>query len=206
MMNLKMLMAPLLLAVTATIGPPLMAQRGKATRSASTVEGDVYVVTQSGDTKRGAGRTVLLLKDAGVRDTIRAVCGRALQHQIDLTKWRAALLDTERLVRSGAYTTEDIYQILNREQRIDKGIASWKVDARKAVLDAVAAAIVDSTGTGMNAHYRFEVARPGSYFLFSDWDMGDNHYVWWAPVTIGRTAAKRDLDNSVIVDRGAFCL
>jgi len=41
----------------------------------------------------------------------------------------------------------------------------------------IASKIVDSTGSGMAAHYAFTSVKPGRYFLLSDWSLGSSNYL-----------------------------
>lgn len=183
------------------------AQAGRTAKSKSAaggyVEGDVYLVMQNGDTKRGSGRTVVLLSDAGGRlmPNIKLACSDYFLRTRDLFAWFRALLDTESMVRGGRPGMPDIYAVLNREQRLAKGIGELRAGARQSILELLVDARVDSAGTGMNAHYRIGVKRPGRYYAFSEWTIGSESHTWFAPlvVTAGETA-RRDLDNSVLFD------
>jgi hypothetical protein len=176
--------------------------------AAATVEGDVYLVMQNGDTKRGAGRTVMLLRDddGKLRTRANLPCLELELKISPLRQWLAALPDTERMARSGQQGLPSMYDLAARRLRIEKGIAEFKDAARRAMLTELAVALVDSVGTGMNANYRLTVTRPGNYVLFSEWTIGDNVYAWWAPITIAAgQSLKRDLDNSVADSKLLAC-
>jgi len=158
------------------VATPAGAQRALAAPKPATVEGDVYLMTKAGDTRRGAGRVVLLLSDDDglLKSRVLVPCANALVRTNELTRWEAALLDTEKLIRNGRPGLPDIYDVLSREQRIVRGIAAINIEMRDSIMRVIAKSIVDSAGSGMNAHYRFSIAKPGRYVAFSDWSLGDH--------------------------------
>jgi hypothetical protein len=111
------------------------------------IEGDVYLVTEAGDTKRGAGRTILLLRDAGgLLDTLVARCARLKNRQAPLVLWRAKLQsDTEKIAREERPGGPSIYDVVSREQRIDKGLVALDRERRDTAVAILARALVDST-------------------------------------------------------------
>jgi hypothetical protein len=197
------------------------AQKTTASQSAR-VEGDVYLVMKSGDTKAGAGRTVYLLRDTqGLRDSLTSVCA-------EYTKLRLSQSDSARVVkqalsdsRAAAFTEmmDDLlnplkldawHAIIDRQKRAPAEDSilekrTW-IRAADAIHAVIARSILDTVGTGMNAHYVFTVTKPGEYIVFSEWEIFDNAYRWWAPINLSPgQLLKRDLDNSAQADLRLFC-
>ena len=167
-----------------------------------------YLVTEAGDTKRGAGRTILLLRDAGgLLDTLAARCARLKNRQAPLVLWRAKLQsDTEKIAREERPGGRSIYDVLSREQRIDKGLVALDRERRDTAVAILARALVDSTSAGIGAHHRAVAPRRGNYVVFSEWKIMTKQYYWWAPLTVvSQSSIARDLDNSVITTTSAFC-
>jgi hypothetical protein len=183
----------------------LYAQAGRGQIGAAIVEGDVYLVMQSGDTKRGAGRTVFLLRDADGSLRDRPPCFRGGRIR-ELEDWKAALTDTETMSRAGRRGMPTIPEIVDRQWRIKKLLEDQRDSAQYDIIRSIAIWMVDSAGTGMNAHYHLRISRPGKYVLFSSWTIVDREYVWWAPITVAAGGAYvKDLDNSVASDNADTC-
>lgn len=177
---------------------PSHAQRAP---SRGTIEGDVYLVMKSGDTKRGAGRMVLLLKDSpSLQASMHAACLQYALRVAPLVTWKRALED------SAAHASDSLYALIARSTRVDRGIQALKDEAVDSIVAAIAANLVDSTSAGMSAHYVFEGVRAGRYVLYSQWQIADYGYRWWAPIAVaaGRRV-RRDLDNSSELGTSIFC-
>ena len=150
-----------------------------ATRTGS-VQGDVYLVMQSGDVKRGSGNEVRLVRTS---DTLHADMERVCQRYADrlLPVWR----------RVGSEP--------------DSAVA-LEHDAREAMRTVLLGATVARAPTGINAHYRFVGVPPGAYVLWAETDIGERHYTWWTPVTVGASGSlTKDLDNSGEADARVYC-
>jgi hypothetical protein len=148
-----------------------------ASKSAS-ISGDVFLLMQNGDVKRGAGNTVLLL---GPADSVLATRGRVC------TAYGEQLLDAARHGGNPA----------------DEASASQMV----ARLDtSLVHLTVASSKTGINAHYRIDHVPAGQYILWAETMIGDNAYTWWAPVVVaGGDSVSRDLDNSTEAHAALYC-
>jgi hypothetical protein len=78
--------------------------------------------------------------------------------------------------------------------------------ARSGVNTALLQDIVDTVGTGSNAHYRFSGVKPGRYLLVSDFPTTGRHYAWLVPVDVtSGQAIRRDLDGSVENGTQLYC-
>lgn len=160
-----------LLVVHGTVQPAVGATSAKhAARGKAqhrgSVEGDVYLTMQSGDVKKGAGLTVRLLDNA---DQVFS----AISERCDA--WKKYL----------ASTPGDYNDHLAKGPGLENDLST-----------IISNNVISETGTGMNAHYKFENLLPGKYLLFAVFPIGDNNYRWLIPVEIrsGRSATV-DLDT-----------
>lgn len=173
------------------------------------VEGDVYLVMENGDTKRGAGREVLLLRH-GVLAMRDSACKRhfavSTRRSDSLTAVARRSSDSASYYlwkRNDTASARQFYQAAQRDEEFaDQARASEKSSAeqrRSSDMQRLLNYVVRRAGTGMNAHYRFADVPPGRYVVYSEWTINGVEYAWWAPVTVvpGR-AVDRDLDNSVM--------
>lgn len=85
-------------------------------------------------------------------------------------------------------------------------VAVAAVLARSRVHAAILSAVVDTSGTGVNAHYSFSAVPAGRYVLFAEWTLGSSSYAWWKSVTLHAGENIRlDLDNSSEVRAALYC-
>lgn len=171
-----------------------------ATAQPGSVEGDVYLLMKSGDTKKGSGRSVRLVQESPAFVAARvAACqkfmGPALARFATIQDIRARVSKVTELSELDSVRT-----LLLATAKADS-LAEAEVSA--SLTAAIALGTVAETGSGMAAHYRFPGLKAGAYALYSSWDIGDNEYRWWAPVALkAGQALIRDLDNSVEVAQG----
>ena len=143
------------------------------------VSGDVYLVMQNGDVKRGAANTVLLL---GPADSVLAKRGRICRAHGD------QLLAAARQGEGG----------LTGEALADR--------ARVDIDTALVRFAVAFSKTGINAHYRIDQVPAGKYVLWTETTIGDNAYTWWAPIVVtGGDSVSKDLDNSTEARAALYC-
>src|SRR6266516_5538296 len=165
----------LLVVVLGYFAVPLPAQQAGAT-----VEGDVYLVTQGGDVKRGAGNTVRLLPGQGpMHAALAKVCRDYFAAKDRGFDDSTKVLD---------FITGSLPALARlTHDRIDSILVSFTVAA---------------SPTGINAHYRFGRVNPGHYLLWAETQIGDNRYTWWAPIVVRPQAGSvsKDLDNSVVTE------
>lgn len=200
------------LLVLAFAASSITAQRQRtaagAVAKSGAIEGDVYLQMKNGDTKRGVGQQVLLLRSTfPLRDSILSMCRRSASNVAHLENWYLALRrDSEAIARRGLPGAPSTYDVVAREVRVKFGIASASSESHFAARRLVAEAVVDSTSTSMSARYSFEKVLPGEYVLYSTWNIADVDYVWLVPVTVtSGGSAKRDLNNSVVVSGEVMC-
>jgi hypothetical protein len=181
------------------------------------IEGDVYLVTRGGDTKKGAGNTIYLIPDGdSVRSDLRTACvARAVE------KYRLEIAITAALNSEASIIRANNARLRAGQQEVMAAEAQAKgvVDSLERAFDADEAPAadqvfnlhairwaVDSAGTGVNAHYTFTSVKPGTYVLFGAWQIGDNRYRWLSTATLAPASAiKKDLDNSAIVMLSNYC-
>jgi hypothetical protein len=193
------------LIVGSTASAQTKAIDARPSGASTRVEGDVYLVMKSGDTKRGTGRTVYLLQ-GNVSESLARICASyddLVSHQTDsLNAIRNRLYDSAVAVARVSKAAEDRLRVRIGLTYHDQDSAKSRTQSLTvhAIDDAINSSVIDTTGSGMDAHYVFSVAKPGKYVVFSGWTIGDRLYQWWAPidVALGQTL-KRDLDNSVEV-------
>ena len=164
----------------------------------ATVEGDIYLVMQSGDTKPGAGRTVYLLADTPeFRTRHDQICAshqarKRVAEVADRAEWDRRF----ELIRSGQTppSTKPDAAIREFAQTID------------SVTSLIATVLRAQVPSGMAAHYRFDGVVPGRYVLFSEWKIGVEDYQWWSPIVLTSAQAMRhDLDNSTEAGGRVYC-
>jgi len=176
-------------------------------KQTATVQGDVYLVTQSGDVKRAAGNTVRLLAES---DSLHLAIARACStfatdgaEMYARSQWfnrqsRQALNNND-LDRSAKLT--DAWGKL-----LEDSLPSLRARSRLRIDSILLQRAVAEAPTGVNAHYRFAEITAGKYVLWTETMIGDNHYTWWAPIVISAgDSLTRDLDNSTEVDASLHC-
>jgi hypothetical protein len=160
------------------------------TRSSASgqIEGDLCLVSQSGEIKRGAANEVVLLRapiDLAARFTELCAAQRA--------KFRQAN-------EADSIAREQITDASAKIQAIDATIERIRAGAKQSRVEHIAlikSAAFRTAPTGMNAHYAFENVAPGSYILFATMPLGDEMHSWFLPVTVTTgSQVKQDLDNN----------
>jgi hypothetical protein len=179
--------------------------RSSKQQRAGSIEGDVYLSMQSGDAKRASGLPVSLVKYSPTFDsTLHAVCEGFARSGIPIVLHALAMRDSQtKAILAG--NIERVDAISGRMVKLDVASDSIVRDLYRTVRSKVAKSVVDTTGTGMNAHFRFDSVAAGRYIVFAEWTVGQNPYHWWAPVTVDSGRVRRDLDNSVEGGDQPFC-
>jgi hypothetical protein len=167
------------------------------------IHGDIYLVMQSGDTKRGAGRTVFLARDSdSLQATIGGLCDALAGHAM------ARLDSALALHRRYLATTkeEDVDPLIAKEAAVMVRNSAEESAARSAIDRAIISQSADTAGSGIGAHYAFRGIAPGRYILFSPWDIGEHHYRFAQPISLApRDDVSRDLDNSAEHSADLYC-
>jgi hypothetical protein len=199
-----------------------VASKTKKPVAAGRVEGDLYLVMKSGDTKRGAGRTVYLLRDTkDLRSGLALACAA---HDSVERRQRDSVAAVRQNLKDSAEAAYRTYlagitnsekggkwnRLSGREMATfteQSELTASLATATRAIIDAmIVRSAIDTTGSGMNAHYSFAISKPGKYVLFSDWQIGDNAYRWWLPIEItSGKSIRRDLDNAAEASDKLYC-
>lgn len=197
-----------LLVAFALCPTSLLAQptRGAASTSRASLEGDVYLVMQNGDIKKGAGNTVYLIRDtpaarARIDSTCQAIGPRRkiIAMMSDIDAQMAGL--AAQMGRSKKFDS-----LTTQSNAAKAAIVAALDSAERAFAERVAPLVVERAPTGMEAHYRFASIPVGRYLLYAETAIGDHHYEWWTPAIVSRGAANRvDLDNTVVERGRAIC-
>lgn len=178
------------------VGLALLATPLMASAQGATIEGDVYLLMKSGDTKRGSGRIVQLVPLAGEFAEAKAKLCTAMTSRIDYLLGPYA--DSVNTEIAAAQKKRDRIAVLSFEGKRDVLLRQLNDSARTLLLDLMQKHATGTTGSGMNAHFVFSGVQPGRYAIYSEWTISDNEYAWWAPVSVLQGARLvRDLDNSV---------
>lgn len=171
---------------------------------------------KSGDTKKGAGRQVSLLRHS---DSTRAVLGAICKaHSAEASRLNEAItaamkrhsagLEADNdAMRAGRKSNEYLLLRLAREQdSVEKELPLEHDRAWTRFTETAAALRLAEASSGMNAHYAFHDVVPGAYDLVSSWDIGSNRYLWWRSVVVQPGAQlTADLDNDAVVSLDGAC-
>lgn len=188
-----------------------------ADRATRTIYGDVFVRTAGGDTKRGSGLTVLLLKDdhGAISRRLKHICDEAnvlaapmlRQAKRSADSAGSWMSDATTMDADGSHTRygrilrEAAKKELARAQELTDSVKqlSWRASAQMGLL--ADSATVARSSTGINASYRFSDLRPGDYAILAHWQRGDDGHVWLVPAKLVGDSLRVDLDNDAL--RGA---
>ena len=176
----------------------------QASRTA-TVEGDVYVLDAGGDVKKGAANTVYLIRrDSASLAPMIAACKRAKQFEVQAAAGDsivAIMLRAIRVAPSAGFDT------VARNATVNASVARSKSQAEFSDLRRLAAQnAVQTSSTGMAAHYKFSVVPLGAYVLFAEMQLANRRYRWWAEVDVSAPRSiTRDLDNTLLADDERVC-
>lgn len=159
--------------------------------------GDVYLLMQNGDVKRGASnRVVAISAPDSLHRLIVQSCEEAESERQELLKL-AAVAHTD---WDNAPDSKD-FSIANRafERKLQAEARAKRFDplARPiALLASLSGRIAD---TGIDGHYSLDSLPPGNFILWAETTIGDRHYLWLriAEVLPGQSS-KVDLDNGTV--------
>jgi hypothetical protein len=155
---------------------------------AQTIEGDVYLMLQSGQTSKiSAAVVALVAADSAAADRLR-VC-------------HASEPDSFRILTESARGYPD--------QKTRDAIARWSNifwTRNELVAGSLRGRVLRSGRTGMEAHYRIDSVAPGSYALWAEAEVAGRRYAWLVPVTVAAgQRASVDLDNSNVINGAMYC-
>lgn len=168
---------------------------GNAQRAAATtLEGDVYLLMQNGDTKKGAGRTVYLLRTDKALETVLTLACTVAASELAAVNKQA---DQVVLQQARTKADESLANLMLRQRLLQDKKSKVLADFLRDSDDEIRRSVIDSVGSGVNAHYRFALPKGGRYIVTAKWMIGRTEYEWWVPVDVrtGQRASK-DLDNA----------
>jgi hypothetical protein len=177
---------------------PVVAESQKTPASiGASVEGDLYLLMKSGDTKKGAGLTVYLLRDTETLHTQWAAACTMSRTALDsLGRQETAIYDS---ITSGKVRKKRLSELSSRLLPLSRQKDSLYSRAKAAVRVALAQASYRTEGTGINAHFRFTGVPAGKYILFAEWQLGSSDYRWWVPISLSEgQSLHKDLDTSTV--------
>lgn len=162
----------------------------------ATVEGDLYLLTNGGDVKRGATNEVALIpKGSDIAQRWEAICGT--QAAAARKKDRADSVAMEAM----AYPQRTAYAAAVLNEFLDAMVPAAQL--RAVVLKTAALAV---SPTGVNGHFRFTAVPAGEYFLFAEMPLRDDLTWWLVPVRVGaKQLVAIDLDNSNTLPSVPLC-
>ena len=185
------------------------------------VEGDVYLRMQNGETRPGTGLAVVLLQDHSVLAAAREqACStfwgttRALRDSFDIlepAQRDSAEKSFQEYLRHRSGATKARYDSLKarfEHTKIQRSVRDIQLryDMFGVIDSAISRASLSTMNTGLDAKYHFQGLSTGDYVIFARWDIGSNKHRFWAPVTLSRgSKLKQDLDNAVEVSKELYC-
>lgn len=170
----------------------------------SVIEGDVYLVTKAGDTKKGAGLIVQLVRrDDTLQVRLDAICAAFRAKDTVYTR----IWEQFRAQLNGPAARVDRWPIsADSSVRIRYAIAAAQSSMEAAIRAEVSQRTVASAPTGMSAHYRLSDISAGEYVVTAEWSIGETRYVWWSPVRLrDQQVLRLDLDNSNEAGGRVYC-
>ena len=157
----------------------------------ASIGGDLYLLMQNGDVKRGAANTVRLLADSSLRPAMDGLC-RSYAGRL------AALGRRPKPARSPSWPLL-MAAWVDSQRTLE---ANVRAQMSTVLLGAKAA----ESATGVNGHYQVTGLAPGRYVLWAETEIGDRHYTWWAPLALAAgDSVNKDLDNSAEADHLVYC-
>jgi len=175
--------------------------------STASVQGDVFLVTQNGEIKRGAGDTVLLLPSTdSLRQLLVKTCSTYADRMGAILRWADSLGDQDilgrvlvrNLLKSDATANADSSRKWLRKhfptfEDTLQATRDLTVEHVEAILNSGAIARMSP---GIDAHYRFSNVRPGPYLLVATTAIEGRAYHWLAAVTAhSGDSITHNLDN-----------
>ncbi|MGC9999900.1 MAG: hypothetical protein ABSE21_07350 [Bryobacteraceae bacterium] len=181
------------------------APEAPARYSAAVIEGDIYLLMESGDVRRGAGLAVHLLRDPDATAKLLASnCDQFQSLNDDLERRQAAARAAA--TKAIGSSSGEFERRLEEESRLSKLIFELfdktTASADKILLDAS----MSKSNSGVNSHFKFDGVPAGDYALWARFPIGDRWYQWFIPVTVAPGEhVVRDLDTASMNRRVVYC-
>jgi hypothetical protein len=165
------------------------------------IDGDAFLMMQSGDAKKASGITVYLVDAGRVHAALARLCD-PLAKDGSLALLREWLGDAKALKENPEIGSPRWKRFSQNSARAEAIGTRLTAAGDSAFMQSAR----DSARTGLDAHFRFSNAT-GRSVLFSRWGVGGSLYAWAAPVPAG-DSVRVNLDaNNVsleIADAPAF--
>lgn len=155
---------------------------------AQTIEGDVYLALNSGQTVKVTANTVSLVPGDSALADMRELC--QLDEPDSLT-----MLTSQTKGFPDEATRRTIARLSN---------TPWA--RNDSVYTALPRRVLRTSPTSLAAHYKINSIPPGSYALWAEGQLSGRPYGWLVPVTVTSGQRKTvDLDNSNVTNGGMYC-
>jgi hypothetical protein len=167
------------------------------------ISGSVYVTMKSGDVKRGADVSVVLVGEQFMAEWTKAAVAYKSAHLQARTAYEGSRARSdqafqERLsdIRAGsrsssAYDEEASERAMEAARRVDSVSVEWLNHTMKLIQWAT----VKVARTDVNGHYEFKSVRRGKYYITATHKVFDNDLFWLVPVDVHGIQTV-DLSNS----------
>lgn len=142
------------------------------------IQGDIYVVLPNGDTKRGAGQTIYVLRDPdALTAALDASCAQwntiVQPKYAEYRSWQAKL--------SNPKNAQEQRSAMDQVRLTGNELDSLRQSMQLTQDHIVASYIVDSTDANIDSHYIVGVPAE-KIVLYSAWTIDRTPYHWWKVV------------------------
>lgn len=173
------------------------------------VEGDMYLVTQSGEVKQGAANQVYLIpQKQNYSNLYTELCDQQKEASSSIQAENNRLGEEFKSRIDNATGSSQQQQL--RSEFIEHlefslnsltSIIRIQAEERSTWIRLLA---VNSLSTGMRAHYSLET-EAGDYLLFAEMQLGNNSNRWLVPISVTTgNSLTVDLDNNNLIPSGKF--
>lgn len=176
------------MGLTALVAAGLISLHVTVLAAQAALEGDVYLVTKSGDVKLGAALDVFLIRvSTRVAQQWRSLCReQEARSTVAYAEHDSLLAATTDLSAKQTLLKAEMARIIKT--------ADINADERSDMLKRLA---ISSAPTGMKAHYRFSKVAAGTYWLLATMGLGEDHHLL-RKVVVRTGSVTVDLDNKSI--------
>lgn len=155
---------------------------------AQSIEGDVYLALNSGQTVKITANTVALVPGDSALADVRKLC--RIDEPDSLT-----MLTSQTKGFPDEATRKTIARLSN---------TLWA--RNDSVSSALRRRVLRTSPTGLAAHYKIDSIPPGSYALWAEGQLSGRPYAWLVPITLTNGQRKTvDLDNSNVINGAMYC-
>lgn len=187
------------LSLTFVLGLVLACHAAPSPPALGGLAGDVYLLMQNGDVKKGASNKVVAISASD------SIVGLVVQSCAEAESERKELLRLAAVAHSAWYNAPDSkdFSIANRafDHKLEAEARAKRYDPVMRPLAFLASLPGRMAETGIEAHYSLDSLPPGKALLWAETMIGDSHYIWVrvAEVLAGQST-KADLDNTALLN------